>query len=228
MARRRPTPVARATRRSIETVVRNRELVAQRHEEIFKAASRVFISRGYHRATVREIAEEAGLSLGSLYSYIRSKEDILYLVFDKLTTTLRENIRKALDGMEDPVEQITAAFRADLGTTEQYQDEILLMYQETKSLDQESLHAVLSREAEYVRFFEDILRLGYERGVFKGDPRLSADIITYLCSILALRRWNLRRRFSSDEAIEGMIAFMLRGLGVGERTGNESASVARS
>jgi hypothetical protein len=74
---------------------------------------------------------------------------------------------------------------------------------------------VLSREAEYVRFFEDILRLGYERGVFKGDPRLSADIITYLCSILALRRWNLRRRFSSDEAREGMIAFMLRGLGAG-------------
>lgn len=227
MATRQPRPIGDVTRRSIETVVRNRELIEQRHEQIFKAASRIFISRGYHRATVREIAEESGLSLGSLYSYIRTKEDILYLVFDKLTTTLRENIRKAIDGIEDPVEQMRAALRADIRTTEQYQDEILLMYQETKSLDRESLRAVLNREADYVRFFEDILRLGYERGVFKGDPRLSADIITYLCSILALRRWNLGRRFSSEEATEGLIAFILRGLGVMEGKGNESAPVAR-
>lgn len=218
MARKpRASPVVGAKRRSIKTVVRNRELIEQWHEQIFKAASRIFISRGYHQATVREIADAAGLTLGGLYSYIQRKEDILYLVFDKLTTTLRENIREAIGEIEDPVERITAALRADIRTTEQYQDEILLMYQETKALDRESLHAVLSREEEYIRFFEDILRLGYDRGVFKGDPRLSADIITYLCSILALRRWSLRRRFSKDEAREGLIMFILRGLGAVER-----------
>jgi len=209
----------RRHRRPIETLVQDKDLVAQRHDEIFRAASRVFISRGYHTATVREIAQEAGLSLGGLYSYIRTKEDILYLVFDKLTTTLRENMRHAIEGIEDPVEQITAALRADLKTTEQYQDEILLMYQETKSLDRASQQAVLSREADYVRFFEDILRAGYERGVFTGHPQLSADIIAYLCSILALRRWNLRTRFSSAEAQDGLIQFVLRALGASNEDG---------
>jgi AcrR family transcriptional regulator len=209
----------RRPRRPIETLVQDKDLVAQRHDEIFRAASRVFISRGYHTATVREIAQEAGLSLGGLYSYIRTKEDILYLVFDKLTTTLRENMRHAIEGIEDPVEQITAALRADLKTTEQYQDEILLMYQETKSLDRASQQAVLSREADYVRFFEDILRAGYERGVFTGHPQLSADIIAYLCSILALRRWNLRTRFSSAEAQDGLIQFVLRALGASHEDG---------
>lgn len=206
-----PPPVRR--RRRIATVVRDPDLVQQRHEQIFRAASRVFISRGFDKATVREIAREAGLSLGSLYSYVRTKEDILYLVFDKLTTTLRENIRRAIEGIEDPVEQIRAALRADLETTERYQDEILLMYQETKSLDHPALRSVLAREADYVRFFEEILRAGYQRGVFKGDPRLAADIITYLCSLVALRRWNLRHRFTPEEAREGLIAFILRGLG---------------
>ena len=209
----------RRHRRPIETVVQDKDLVAQRHDEIFRAASRVFISRGYHTATVREIAQEAGLSLGGLYSYIRTKEDILYLVFDKLTTTLRENMRHAIEGIEDPVEQITAALRADLKTTEQYQDEILLMYQETKSLDRASQQAVLSREADYVRFFEDILRAGYERGVFTGHPQLSADIMGYLGSILALRRWNLRARFSSAEAQDGLIQFVLRALGASKEDG---------
>ena len=112
---------------------------------------------------MREIASEAGLSLGSLYSYVWSKEDILYLVFDRLTAALRSNIRQAIDGIDDPVEQMRAALRADLQTTEQYQDEILLMYQERKSLDRQSLHAVLTREADYVRFFEEILQAGYRR-----------------------------------------------------------------
>jgi AcrR family transcriptional regulator len=139
-----------APRRSIATIVRDPDLVEQRHEQIFRAASRVFISRGYHAATVREIAGEAGLSLGSLYSYIRTKEDILYLVFERLTTALRESIRLALKGISDPAEQMRAALRANIRTIERYQDEILLMYQETKSLDRDSLHHVLAGEADYV------------------------------------------------------------------------------
>jgi AcrR family transcriptional regulator len=205
--------VPRAPRRRIATVVRDRQLVTQRHDEIFRAASKVFISRGYHQATVREIAREAGLSLGGLYAYIKTKEDILYLVFDKLTTTLRDNMRHAIEGIDDPVEQIRAALRADVETTEELQDEVLLMYQETKSLDRGSRHAVLAREADYVKFFEGILQSGYDRGAFQGDPRLSADLIAYLCSIVALRRWNLRTRFTSDEVQAGLVEFVLRALG---------------
>ncbi len=201
-------------KRRIPTVVRDAKLVEARRDQIVKAASRVFVSRGYHEATVREIADEAGISLGSLYSYISTKEDMLYLVFERMTTTLRTNIRDAIQGIDDPVDQIRAALEADLRTTEQYQDEILLLYQESKSLDPGSLKEVLAGEADYVRFFEDILKAGYARGVFKGDPRLSADVIAYLCSILSLRRWNLRRRFATEEAQGGLIAFILRGLGV--------------
>jgi AcrR family transcriptional regulator len=219
---------ARRRRRRIDTLVRDKELVAQRHDEIFRAASKVFISRGYHEATVREIAEECGLSLGGLYSYIKTKEDILYLVFEKLTTTLRENIRRAIAATDDPVEQMRAALRADLATTGRYQDEILLMYQETKSLGPASMRAVLSREAEYVQFFEEILEAGYRKGVFRGDPRLAADIIAYLCSLIALRRWNLWRRFPPEEVREGLVAFILRALGVPEERVDASASVARA
>ena len=85
----------------------------QRHEQISKAATRAFISQGYHRTTVREIAKEAGLSLGSLYSYIRTKDDILCLVFEDLTSALRENIRQAVEGIDGPVEQIKAALSSE-------------------------------------------------------------------------------------------------------------------
>jgi len=210
----RPTARRPSRRRIIATVVQDKDLVVQRHDEIFRAASRIFISRGYHAASVREIAREAKLSLGGLYAYVRTKEDILYLVFDKITTTLSAEMRRGIQGIDDPVERIRAALRANLQTTEAYKDEILLMYQETKSLGRDSRRAVLSREAEYVAFFEEILRDGYARGVFKGDPRLAADAIAYLCSIIALRRWSLGSRLSPDAVREGLVAFILRGLGL--------------
>jgi AcrR family transcriptional regulator len=204
----------RATRRSIATVVQDKDLVEQRREEIFRAASRVFISRGYHAATVREIAREAKLSLGGLYAYIGTKEDLLYLFFDRITTTLRDAMRSAIEGLDDPVARIRAALRAGLETTEKYQDEILLMYQETKSLGRASRRAVLNREADYVAFVEEMLRDGYVRGVFKGDPRLAADAVTYVCSITALRRWSLNARLTRDQVREELVNFILRGLGV--------------
>lgn len=198
--------------RKIETVVRDAGLVAQRHEEIVQAATRIFISKGYHGASVREIAEAAGLSLGGLYTYVRTKEDILYLVFHRISTTLQDSVRRDVAGIQDPAERVAAALRATLRTARQYQDEILLMYQETKSLDRKSLHTVLAEESNYVGIFEDVLQQGYDAGLFTGNPKLSADIVAYLCSIVVLRRWHLRRRFSDEDVVKGLIDFILGGL----------------
>jgi AcrR family transcriptional regulator len=208
--RRAPTPLPR---RPIGTIIRNPELVEDRRERIFKAAIRVFIRHGYDRAPVREIAEEAGLSPGGLYTYIKTKEDILYLVFEKLTAARYDSIQTAIAHKRGPVERIEAATRAHLETVRQFQDEVLLMYHESESLNPESLATVLQREADYVKYFEGILRPGYDSGRFKGNPPLAANIVVFLCAMLALRRWNLRRQFSDEEVIDGVVDFILRGLG---------------
>ncbi len=44
----------------------------------------LFQEKGFHRATTREIAKAAGFSIGTLYEYIRTKEDVLYLVCDNI------------------------------------------------------------------------------------------------------------------------------------------------
>ena len=51
-----------------------------RFGQILDAAARVFSERGYHGATMREVAREAGASLAKLYRYIGNKEDLLYQV----------------------------------------------------------------------------------------------------------------------------------------------------
>jgi len=49
-------------------------------DDIVSAAAKVFRTKGYHAATVRDIADEVGLLKGSLYHHFDSKEELLYLV----------------------------------------------------------------------------------------------------------------------------------------------------
>ena len=54
----------------------------QQREKILQAAAACFYRRGYHRATIQDVCEEAGLSKGGLYTYFQSKEDVLAAVVE--------------------------------------------------------------------------------------------------------------------------------------------------
>jgi TetR/AcrR family transcriptional regulator, cholesterol catabolism regulator len=205
------------SRRRIPALVRDRALVKQRRDQIVKAAIEVFSARGYDKATVRDVARAAGLSPGSVYCYIRTKPDILYLVFDKLVTAKREEVERAIEGIDDPVERARAAIRAELEVAARDRDAVTILYRESHSLDRVSLREIMERETQYVEFLESVLQDGYRLGVFEGDATLSADVAVYLSAILALRWWRLRARLSGQEAIDGIAALLLRGLGIPEK-----------
>ncbi len=58
---------------------------AETRERLLEAAERVFAQRGLHAATVDEIAEEAGFSIGALYSNFAGKEEVFLALFRKHT-----------------------------------------------------------------------------------------------------------------------------------------------
>lgn len=60
----------------------------RRTEEILSAAFRVFSSKGYHNATVDDIAQEAGISKGTCYQYFPGKEDIFIATVSRTLETL--------------------------------------------------------------------------------------------------------------------------------------------
>ena len=68
----------------VETSVKDESLIEARRKQIVRAGVDLFKEKGFHRATTREIAKAAGFSIGTLYEYIRTKEDVLYLVCDSI------------------------------------------------------------------------------------------------------------------------------------------------
>ncbi|MEK6194640.1 MAG: TetR/AcrR family transcriptional regulator, partial [Deltaproteobacteria bacterium] len=70
--------------REVPTQVKNPDLVERRRQQIVEAAAKLFIAQGFHKTTTRQIARAAGFSIGSLYEYVASKEDVLYLVCESI------------------------------------------------------------------------------------------------------------------------------------------------
>ncbi|MFW5887090.1 MAG: TetR/AcrR family transcriptional regulator [Bacteroidota bacterium] len=69
----------------------------QRKQEIIDAAERIFFNKGYHEATMDEIAAEAELSKGTLYLYFKNKEDLYFEIFLRGMEILINMIRDVLD-----------------------------------------------------------------------------------------------------------------------------------
>lgn len=70
-------------------------------EKIIKEASKLFISQGYNKTTIRQIAEVSGVGRGHLYYYFKKKEDILLHLYrdilDKLYVYINENLNPNSD-----------------------------------------------------------------------------------------------------------------------------------
>jgi len=87
------------------------ELVAAaRRKQILDAATQVFAEKGFHRATVKEIARVAGIADGTIYTYFASKDEVLLAVLDRLNETTERKQQFVLEDEQD----LKAFFRAYL------------------------------------------------------------------------------------------------------------------
>lgn len=214
--------------RSVKTLansrIRDTALINQRRAEIVRGAIKVFKEKGFHVSTVRDIGEAAGLTQGTLYNYVRSKEDILFLVCDQLVQDYQDAVTAAIKAETDPGRRLTSALRAVITTMEAHQEDLLLLYQEVHALERDALHAVLGRVTEFIDGFVKLLEDSRAHGLLDfPDPHLGAEIITFLPLIVALRRWRLVRYGDSGRVMDGLIDFMGRGLGITSRRSEDPA-----
>src|SRR5262249_17661737 len=71
------------------------QLVAARRTQILDAATRVFASKGFNRATIRAVAQDAGVADGTIYNYFANKTDLLFGLLDRLNDTERRPVSLA-------------------------------------------------------------------------------------------------------------------------------------
>ncbi len=154
-----------------------------REDEILAAAARIFREKGYHGTSVRDIADAVGLLKGSLYHYIRSKEELLARLFEG---SLRDTITE-LDAIAErggsPSERLRAMVRAYVLSVTANLDGVGIYLREWRSLPAPELARVRARRRAMRRRFEDIIGEGIRKKEFGvADPKIAALAIIGMCN----------------------------------------------
>ena len=199
--------------RKIPTNIKNESLVKRRRQQIFEAVVKLISKKGYHRTTLREISKESGITLGNLYDYISTKEDILYIIQEKATQAVMQAISKDNEGNFNPVEKLERLINSELDAMNKYQDLIMIIYQESHAMFKETLHSLLRSERNHVEQYEKVIREGIKEGFFKPlNVRMLANMIKMLIDTWVIKRWDLKRKVSMEEMRQGILDVVFKGM----------------
>lgn len=187
--------VYQENRRSIR--VKKEDTVVKNLERIFSATLKISNNKGFQAMSMRDLSRETGLSMGALYSYFSSKEDLLAMLQNQRRTITRRILKDCIDRESDPAARLRAAIRTHLYLSEAMQPWFYFSYMEAKNLSQKEQDLAVASELYTEKLIEDILRQGLRRGDFKGrDPQLTASVIKAM-----LQDWYLKRRKYANRRI---------------------------
>ncbi|MEK4078907.1 TetR/AcrR family transcriptional regulator [Solibacillus sp. FSL K6-1126] len=198
----------------VQSSIKDENKIIARRQQIIDAGVKLFKEKGFHRATTRELAKAAGFSIGTLYEYIRTKEDVLFLVCDNI---FNEVTKCLTDFTSDTgtIEGLKQAIRHYYLLIDQMPEEFTIMYQETKSLQKAAMHYILDKELEMVAIFERILKDCVEAGnlsLSEDAIYLAANHIVVQGQSWAFRKWALQKRYTIDQYINLQTTMFLQGI----------------
>lgn len=196
----------------IPSMIKNERLIEQRREQIIEGAVRLFVEKGFYKTTTREIARECGLSIGTMYEYIQSKEDVLFLVCEHIHSELERRLQKVMNEEDTGMESLQKSLKQLFRVMDEMRSLVLLIYQETKSLPKDKMKYVLKKEEDITNLFTRILEKGMNDGTIRIDPssiKLMAHNIMVIGQMWTFRHWALGREYDVEEYTKRQMALLL-------------------
>jgi AcrR family transcriptional regulator len=161
---------------------------ATRLEEVLQSAANIFFAKGFHATSIEDVARDVGMLKGSLYYYIKSKEDLL---FQLLLAGIEDSdafIAQQIDPEGDPVVQLEQAIRAQIDYIIQHRVPFGLFLHEFDSLSGKRQHKLIAVMSRYNSRFVGLVRRGQEQGkIIQGEPWIIVNGILGMCNWLY--RW---------------------------------------
>ena len=143
-----------------------------RRTEILKSAAAAFRRRGYHGASVDEIASALAMTKGNLYYYFRNKEDILYACHEYSLDILLLLMHKVQD---EPIAADEKLRKLILAFVHLILDELqgTALTLDPEALSPPLFAKVIAKRDEFDRGMRAIIQQGMDDGLFaKGDPKM--------------------------------------------------------
>jgi len=181
---------------------------ATRLEEVLQSAANMFFAKGYHATSIEDVARDVGMLKGSLYYYIKSKDDLLFRLLLAGIEDGDAFIARQIDAQGDPVEQLERAIRAQIDYVIQKRVQFGLFLHEFDSLSGKRQHKLISVMSRYNSRYVELVRRGQEQGkLIAGEPWIIVNGILGMCNWLY--RWYDPDQVSEPEAIKTIFVRMV-------------------
>jgi TetR/AcrR family transcriptional regulator, cholesterol catabolism regulator len=154
-------------------------------DDIVSAAAKVFRTKGYHAATVRDIADEVGILKGSLYHHFESKEALLYLVVKEPIAQMFQTMAAIAQADLTPTQKLRRAISAHLEAFDRHYPHLFVYLREREAVKRRFREMIGFSPKEYERHWQQILREGIEKGEFRPD--LDIEVTSY--GLLGMLNW---------------------------------------
>lgn len=182
---------------NVDTTVRDPALVAARRAEICRAAVVLARRVPFGAVTTREIAAEAGMNIATVYQYVRSKDDIVFLVCQQNVANLQDELSAS---EVNPIRRLRSRFSNLMQVMQDRQMEITFVYQESRNLTGDYLQAVKDWDELVVDHFEEPLRAANQLGTAHVDStRVAARHMVETGYAWANKSWSFRNIASNAE-----------------------------
>jgi len=180
--------------------------------DIVDAATRIFSERGYHAASMSEIADRVGMRKPSLYHHIRSKEDLLFAIHEQLIDELIEQTNAALEPSMTAPEQMAAVLRVSFDLIARHRDAVTVFLQERRAVSGERWDELVVKRDRYELMVSGIIAEGINAEAFADLPAAIAAR-----GVLGMVNWGYtwfdpKGAMTADEIADVFIAIALRGL----------------
>jgi AcrR family transcriptional regulator len=158
-------------------------LTRPREAALHQVATRLFRERGFHATSMQDLAEALGMNRGSLYHYIESKDDLLWLIVSGALARLDEAVRPELEAEAPGEVRLRRAIAAHLRYAADHGDEFSLIQIELRALAPERRRELIARRDAYESGFRAAIADGIAEGAFRAtDVKVAAIAVLSTCN----------------------------------------------
>ena len=181
----------------------DRSAYDEKLERILRTAARIFAEKGYHQASIRDIARATGVSLSGLYYYFDSKEELLFLLQDHAFGTLLANLERNLEGVSEPHRRLRMVMENHLRYCVDAKAEMKVLSHESESLTGDYRRQVNAKKRRLTEIAMETLR--------EIRPAGDVDLRVATFSLFGMMNWLYNWHRPADElSVERLVDDMYR------------------
>ncbi|MHB8769562.1 MAG: TetR/AcrR family transcriptional regulator [Syntrophales bacterium] len=188
-----------------------------RRADILDAAVKVFATKGFHNATVAEIASSSGFAIGTLYQFFPSKEQLYSALLTEKLTAMYTAIRAAVEGASDIIGKIELLVDSQFRFVEENAEFCSIFvrgdYLSLSEGSGELRGRIRSVYARHVAFIEEVIRAGIRAGILREmDATMMATALTGIVNSYASKWIALAETESLTQKTPFALAIFLEGV----------------